>query len=332
MNPIQKKFEYEIKKIIDEYQYTSESKHPLYTGKSRESLVSNFLANYLTEEYAISNNCFIIDSYGNISKECDIVIYSKKTTKQNLANVEYIPIESVHYVIEVKSISTSIEIKKSIESARIINSLKKSEASKNTNQVIICYFAYNSKSKVKHSDFRKLIKFSGGFSPLPPIPVICIPNKGYYYFGVDTHPNFGILNYAWSVVEDRFEFNIKMFFIGILNTINKEFQIGYYATEFGRIDMLYYKDIVNGFEVNIDRIEQYNLIQKASENGEHEKCIRLIEENFTKNEMKKILPALILNLVSFKLNSSADFCLNYLIQNFSADTQYIEKIKKIFSR
>ncbi|MBM9591033.1 hypothetical protein JWG41_11285 [Leptospira sp. 201903075] len=330
-NPIRIKFETDIRRLLEDYQFTSFSGHPYYTGKARESLLSSFLSNYLPEDFSIANNCFLIDSYGNFSNECDIIIYSKKAIKQILTNLEYIPIESVFFVIEVKTISTPEEIRKSLESAQKIKSLKKSKATKNNHKITFCYFAYNSKSERIKSDFQKLIELSGGFSPFCPIDVLCIANKGYYYLSLENHHDYGLLNYAWSMVEAEIAFNIKIFFIGILNSINQDFQIGYYATEYGRFNFIYYNDIFNKIEIKEDRIEAFNSIQIASENGDHLKCIKIFEENFSDEEIKRILPPLIKNFYSFNLQNSAIYCIRYILQKYSTDINYIEKIKKIFN-
>lgn len=83
--------------------------HPGEYGAYREELLKRFLRLYVSETFGISSG-FIITSKGQISHQCDIIIYDKEKTPkiQNMENQRFFPIETVLGVGEVKSTINSI--------------------------------------------------------------------------------------------------------------------------------------------------------------------------------------------------------------------------------
>jgi hypothetical protein len=83
--------------------------HPGEFGEYREDILKRFLTLYIPENYGISSG-FIIASNGDISHQCDIIIYDKRKTPkiQNLANQRFFPIETILGVGEIKSTINSI--------------------------------------------------------------------------------------------------------------------------------------------------------------------------------------------------------------------------------
>jgi len=83
--------------------------HPGEYGVYREELLKRFLKLYIPEIYGISSG-FIITSKGQISHQCDIIIYDKEKTPkiQNMENQRFFPIETILGVGEVKSTINSI--------------------------------------------------------------------------------------------------------------------------------------------------------------------------------------------------------------------------------
>jgi hypothetical protein len=62
--------------------YDDESKeliHPGEFGGLRESLLRHLLRNFLPEEYGVSQG-FVVSPDGDISAQCDVVIYSRRHT------------------------------------------------------------------------------------------------------------------------------------------------------------------------------------------------------------------------------------------------------------
>ena len=83
--------------------------HPGEYGEYREDLLKRFLKLYIPENFGISSG-FIITSTGEISHQCDIIVYDKEKTPkiQNMESQRFFPIETVLGVGEVKSTINTI--------------------------------------------------------------------------------------------------------------------------------------------------------------------------------------------------------------------------------
>ena len=103
--------------LTDFDQIQSQIGHAGERGEDRETVVRDFLAKYLPKKYAIGSGQ-IIDRYGGISRQCDIVIYDALNCPLLLVKEGYqiFPVEAVLGVVEVKSIlnSRSLEDRKSV--------------------------------------------------------------------------------------------------------------------------------------------------------------------------------------------------------------------------
>lgn len=98
--------------------------HPGEFGMYREKIVSELLKPFLPSKLAVGTG-FIITNQNNISTQCDIIIYDKENTPI-IENGEqrFFPIESVVGVIEVKSVLTKQELKKSLQKLAKIKKLR----------------------------------------------------------------------------------------------------------------------------------------------------------------------------------------------------------------
>lgn len=78
--------------------------HPGEFGGYRESLVRKLLANFLPESFGVSHG-FVISPEGEVSTQCDIVVYSRHYAPviQSAEQQRFFPVESVVAVGEVKS-------------------------------------------------------------------------------------------------------------------------------------------------------------------------------------------------------------------------------------
>lgn len=78
--------------------------HPGEYGGFRESLVRDLLTKFLPESYGVSQG-FIISPEGDVSNQCDIVVYSRLYAPviQSPEQQRFFPVESVVAVGEVKS-------------------------------------------------------------------------------------------------------------------------------------------------------------------------------------------------------------------------------------
>jgi hypothetical protein len=93
-------------------------------GDQREKALKAFLEKYLPKKFSLGTGN-IIDSKGNISRQCDIVIYDSLNCPILYTENEYqlFPAEAVYAVIEVKSVLSALEIDNCIENIRSVKSL-----------------------------------------------------------------------------------------------------------------------------------------------------------------------------------------------------------------
>ncbi len=89
---------------------TSTIKHHGAKGREREALaVKSYLSTYLPATVAVVHGAEILDSEGNRSAECDIVIEDASTPPLFLSDTfQIIPVEWAYGVIEVKSNLNSV--------------------------------------------------------------------------------------------------------------------------------------------------------------------------------------------------------------------------------
>jgi len=90
--------------------------HPGEFGGLREGLVRELLRNFLPESYGISEG-FVVSPSGDISSQCDIIIYSRihAPVIQPAERQRFFPIESIVAVGEVKSVVDSVVLRDALE-------------------------------------------------------------------------------------------------------------------------------------------------------------------------------------------------------------------------
>lgn len=100
--------------------------HPTGTGDERERALKDALRSTLPEKFGV-DKCRLIDSNGHISSEFDIVIYEKDyaVTPLEVKGRKLLPIESVYFVIEVKSKLTPKEYKKFLRDITELDDFKR---------------------------------------------------------------------------------------------------------------------------------------------------------------------------------------------------------------
>jgi hypothetical protein len=127
------------KMLIDFNEIQAQIIHDGERGEQREQVVRDFLAKYLPKKYAIGTG-HVLDLGGNISKQCDIVIYDAFNCPLLLVEEGYqlFPVEAVLGVIEVKSILNASLIAESAKNIQSVKQLQRDEP------VIGGVFAYTS--------------------------------------------------------------------------------------------------------------------------------------------------------------------------------------------
>jgi len=163
--------------MLDEFdRIHSEIKHSGGRGDEREARLKAFLETYLPHKYAIGKG-EIVDSAGNTSRQCDLVIYDR-TISPILYSGEKFQVflaESVYAVIEVKSVLSYKELNTAIEN---IKSVKKIQRENGKIGGILFAYKSNIKKDVMKKISDKLIEANSSLSPEEYIDLVCILNKG----------------------------------------------------------------------------------------------------------------------------------------------------------
>lgn len=105
-----------MRKIVSNYKAIEESlvnqleiqtpEQPYVTGSYRETVWKSLFEMIIPKKYCIEQGIFIIDSYENISREVDLVVFDEMYTPYifNYGKIKFIPVEAVAIVIQCKSI------------------------------------------------------------------------------------------------------------------------------------------------------------------------------------------------------------------------------------
>lgn len=95
--------------IVNQLHYGSD--HGSTVGSNREYVWKELFERFIPKKFNIERSVFIMDSYGNISKEVDLAIYDEQYTPYifRYGTIKFIPIEAVAAVIECKSSSATSE-------------------------------------------------------------------------------------------------------------------------------------------------------------------------------------------------------------------------------
>jgi len=85
--------------------------HPATKGDATEIHWLDMFNRYLPERYS-ANKAFVVDSGGNLSQQCDVVIYDRQYSPFlfNQDSAKYVPAESVYAAFEVKQDISANEI------------------------------------------------------------------------------------------------------------------------------------------------------------------------------------------------------------------------------
>lgn len=115
------------KDLIRDFEKAGKTTHPHAVGEGREKSAINKLKDILPSGIGIGSG-FVIDSFGNVSSQCDIIIYEKdlclKFNSEDEKNCYY-NCESVIAVGEVKSNLNKKDLEDSINKLKKIRNLKR---------------------------------------------------------------------------------------------------------------------------------------------------------------------------------------------------------------
>lgn len=221
-----------IDTAIREARDASAIDHAGMRGRIREIATGNLFEPLLTGQINIGTGK-IIDHKGFQSQQTDVILYSKvilpSLLYSNRTDDGLFPAETSLYAIEVKSKSTSVEIRDAIEKARTLRELEYTSGLYDAlgrpiqhavPRVVPAFFAFDSDlAKEGKSELERYIQLDPDAELSPLVPVICVVGKGYWYFRRnDSIDGISICRWTyWAPTEGHDE--VIGFLSGILNTI-----------------------------------------------------------------------------------------------------------------
>lgn len=114
--------------LIDEFEEARQATTSQLIGEAIETPVRRRLEQVLPRGIAVGSGC-VIDSYGNCSRQQDVVLYERDICPvfsiNNTPQSTYYPCEGVMAVIEVKSSLSSAELKDSFEKIASVKRLRR---------------------------------------------------------------------------------------------------------------------------------------------------------------------------------------------------------------
>lgn len=154
-------------------------------GIYREELIKKWLRIFIPDMFGISSG-FIINSKGQISTQCDLIIYDREKTPkiETIENQRFFPVETVILIGEIKSDINSVN--------ELNNYLLKLSEIKKIRDGILSHFAYN----VKFPDY----KFMPEINPFDNVFSILICNK--FNFNVD------LSQIDYGTIKNRYKHNL----------------------------------------------------------------------------------------------------------------------------
>jgi hypothetical protein len=116
------------KLLVDFDLVQAQIKHAGERGKQRENALASLLIKYLPKKYAVGSG-HVMDVTGNISHQCDLVIYDAFNCPLLLVEDDYqlFPVESVLGVVEVKSVLNSRALVESVANIQSVRRLERQE-------------------------------------------------------------------------------------------------------------------------------------------------------------------------------------------------------------
>ena len=234
--------------IIQRYMSTIHIDHKVTKGFGRESCLIEILKDLVPTWIGVGTG-IAFDRSGKQSPQLDIVLYDKNAMPSFFQEkTGFFPIDSIVYIIEVKSRLTSQELDDTVEKFKIINSLK----NKSKNYINKVLFAYES-DLTAQSELERLISRFNNFRHSSNIDVIVSAFKGEIFFYKQSNfpnkLNLPIIHKEWSGFKNcTKEDIIKIFLMQIMNTLHP-IHIGEYIYANQKVNI--YSNIISNGENEI---------------------------------------------------------------------------------
>jgi len=134
--------------LVNAFDLAGKTTHPQSVGSGREKSAKDKLKRVLPAGVGVGSG-FVIDSFGNTSKQCDIILYEEQFALRFAPNDDelytYYNCENVVAVGQVKSDASIADVRDSIENLKSVRKLKRlQEYSKELmgQKVVSCYRKY----------------------------------------------------------------------------------------------------------------------------------------------------------------------------------------------
>jgi hypothetical protein len=160
-------------------------------GQAREIFVSNLLRPYLAPFAGVCSGV-AIDSYGDHSKQLDLIIFDRRVIAPSMLRETdgVIPVESVLATVETKSTLTRQELVCSVENARSVKVLRhrpdELEQGSPIKNSPLCYVFAFASDLLKSSEMSRLKDVvdesnAGEIKIHVPITGLCVPQVGFIH-------------------------------------------------------------------------------------------------------------------------------------------------------
>jgi len=212
-----------VQNAVREYSAASGLTHSGLIGKVREIALRDIFEPFLPEG-ALMGSGKIVDHENTLSAETDLVLYFPRVMPALLydPSLGVFPIDACIHAFEVKSTSTATTIKDAIEKARTLRTLKYLSGFRNSDGkaishqvpvVVFAYFAFSTDlSEQGQSELDRYLEYDPAGTTNPLVPVICVVNRGYWYFDQRQH--------QWRTARPTPEFDEVLGFIsGTIDSI-----------------------------------------------------------------------------------------------------------------
>ena len=225
---------------MNSFELTKDIEHQGLKGKAREIFVEKLFRSLLSEDFRFGSGV-ITDRYGKQAKETDVILHCQEVLPARDATeaVGYFPIESCIYTIEVKSTVTKQEIEDAIRKGQALDALEciffTNLGPISTRPITVLFgFSSDLKSgpKEEFQRFKAVIDAAGlGRFGVPPIRVLCIAGKGYWY--VEAAGNLHTMQWKRTTDSGQYQYSeILSLIAGMLNTVRGE-KLRRYGLPFG---------------------------------------------------------------------------------------------------
>jgi hypothetical protein len=230
----------DIATAMESFEITKDVEHRGLKGKAREIFAEKLFRSLISQDFRFGSGV-ITDRHGRQAKETDVILHCPEIlpARDAAEAVGFFPIESCIYAIEVKSVITKHEIEDAITKGQSLDSLDGIYFTNNgpiSTRPITVLFGFSSDLKSGPEEefqrFKALLDAAGhGQFGVPPIRVLCIAGKGYWFSAAVGSPP--TTQWYGTAASGQFKFSeILSLIAGILNTVRSE-KLRRYGLPFG---------------------------------------------------------------------------------------------------